>query len=82
MTNYEKYQLQWMIDHDVSIENFITDMCEFADEELASVGQCMCGSWSTGIYESYEAILNETGFSNGMCFVCEAEWNQNEREEM
>ena len=34
MTNYEKYQLQWMLDHDISLQDLIDEMYHYALCEL------------------------------------------------
>ena len=79
MTNYEKYQLQWMIDHDVSLDNLIEEMYDYALCELDEDYRYSISPASTAIEQTYNAIINDTGFAGGQMFACEREWENEER---
>lgn len=77
MTDYEKYQLEWMIDHNHSIREMITKIGEIAWEELTNDGGL---SYDKIIDEAFEIFESEQGFQNCELWVCEDEWKNNEGE--
>ena len=73
MTNYEKYQLQWMIDHNVSLDDLIEEMQDVATDDIRY--------WDTlhpydVIQDSFSAVIYDTGFAGGQMFACEREWQE------
>lgn len=62
MSDYEKYQLQWMIDHRITLHDLVTELEEmqrsFPDEPVNVL---------------YEAWEGDRGF-HGMIWACEDEW--------
>ena len=61
MTEYEKYQLKWMIDHGYSIRDMITRIGNVAWEELTNDGGL---SYDKIIDEAFEIFEEEQGFEN------------------
>lgn len=75
MTDYEKYQLQWMIDHGYSLTDLVNEIIPYANEVSsvephANLGYC--------IKEGFYDLANGSGF-NGELWVCEEEWETNEK---
>ena len=75
MTDYEKYQLQWMIDHGYSLTDLVNEIIPYANEVSsvephANLGYC--------IKEGFYDLANGRGF-NGELWVCEEEWETNEK---
>lgn len=75
MTEYEKYQLAWMIDHGYSLTDFVNELIPYANEissvePFANLGYC--------IKEGFYDLANGGGL-NGELWVCEAEWETNEK---
>lgn len=70
MTAYEKYQLQWMIDHKYSLKNLMDELTEYQkdtdDEPAATVSD---------IFHAWE---KDSGFC-GELWVCEQEWQECEK---
>lgn len=72
MTNYQRYQLEWMLDHNYSLEDLLNGLQEAqanADEEGAVPIRDLFGEWE----------FNH-GF-DGAIWVCEDEWNDSEAQE-
>lgn len=70
MTEYQKYQLRWMIDHDHSI-----------DELIDELSRCQM-DWAENnepVEEIYDAWLMNIGFC-GEIWACEAEWKDCEED--
>lgn len=63
MTDYQKYQLQWMMDHEISLEELIQEI-EAARQEFHP---------ETPLNEIFPEWENNTGFS-GQIWACENEW--------
>lgn len=63
MTNYQKYQLQWMIDHDHSIQELVREL-DSAREDFHPQESLM------EVFDEWEM---NTGFM-GQIWVCEEEW--------
>lgn len=68
MTDYQKYQLQWMIDHGYSLQDLIHELtdCQFSDPEYNDGTHipvsCLFDEWKANI-----------GFGSEI-WACEAEW--------
>lgn len=71
MTEYEKYQLKWMIDHGYSIRDMITRIDNVAWEELTNDGGL---SYDKIIDEAFEIFEEEQGFENGQIWDSEDKW--------
>jgi hypothetical protein len=70
MTDYQKFQLQWMIDHDHSIEELINEL-EKAEFDRGSY------ETFTDVYDRWEL---DAGFG-GEIWPCENEWKDAEGKE-
>lgn len=66
MSEYEKYQLQWMIDHGHSLKELIDelDLCQKDWDKYATVSD---------VFAAWENVI---GF-NGELWACEGEWLDN-----
>lgn len=71
MTEYEKYQLKWMIDNGYSIRDMITRIGKVAWEELTNDGGL---SYDKIIDEAFEIFEEEQGFENGQIWDSEDKW--------
>lgn len=67
MTEYQKFQLQWMIDHSYSLDDLIDGL-----------KKCQDMNPEESIKNSFFTWQNEIGFS-GSIWPCESEWNDCER---
>ena len=68
MTRYEKYQLQWMIDHDYSLDDLIKSIFEYGVDcqgDYAMEPE-LFGQWE-----------KDSGFGDEI-WACYAEWLENE----
>lgn len=70
MSEYEKYQLQWMIAHDHSLRSLIAELTEmqFSDPEDSD-------RISTPVSELFDEWVSDVGFGSEI-WVCEAEWRE------
>ena len=66
MTNYEKYQLQWMIDHNHSLNELIQELENYLNQELTEV--------KINLMQPFEEWELDNGF-NSEIYVCEEEYN-------
>ena len=78
MTEYEKYQLQWMIDHDHSIYDLIDRLGDIASDEIINDGDTALGRY---IDETFELLEWEQGFEGGEIWASKAEWEDYEGKE-
>ena len=65
MSEYQKYQLQWMIDHGFSLADLIQELDKLRDESDPD--------------ESLESIFADWEFGYGFgseIWACEAEWKE------
>lgn len=69
MTNYEKYQLQWMIDYNHSLNELIQELEDYINQDLTNVKINL-----TKVFDEWET---EVGF-NSKIYVCEEEYNDTE----
>lgn len=67
MTEYEKYQLRWMIEHGYSLEDFIRELKWYTKH----------GSNNDDLLTVFTDWQREYGF-NGEIYVCEEEYYDNE----
>ena len=65
MTEYQKYQLQWMIDHGFSLKDLIHELDELREESDPDMSlESIFADWEYGY-----------GFSSEI-WVCESEWEE------
>ena len=68
MTRYQKYQLQWMIDHDKSLDDLMNSMTEY-----------QYSGCEVPVVETVVDIFSEWEFNsgfNGEIWACHGEWWQ------
>lgn len=70
LTGYERYQLQWMIEHGYSLEDLFSRMDEIVEESYHSTDRPL-PSWA---YEDFEEI----GFKGAEIWPCQDEWEDND----
>lgn len=73
LTGYERYKLQWMIEHGYSLEELFSRMDEIVKESYHSTDRPL-PSWA---YEDFE----EVGFLGSEIWPCEDEWEDNDKDE-
>lgn len=73
MTDYQKYQLQWMIDHDHPIDELIAELTGYQFDSPQYVDDT-----SEPISEIYREWELDSGF-RGELWACEAEWETAEK---
>lgn len=65
ITEYQKYQLQWMIDHGFSLEDLIQELDKLREESDSDMSlESIFADWEYGY-----------GFGSEI-WVCEAEWEE------
>lgn len=70
MTNYEKYQLQWMLDHDYSLSDLVQGLMELQYDDPEDSDRI-----SQPITELFKEWVADVGFA-GTIWPCEAEWRE------
>lgn len=73
LTGYEKYQLEWMIQHGYSLKDLFSRLDEIVQESYPSTDRPL-PSWA---YEDFE----EVGFLGSEIWPCEDEWEDNDKDE-
>ena len=68
MNKYQKYQLQWMIDHGYSIQDLIRELTELQFEDPEDSDRI-----STPISELFNEWEHDVGFGSNI-WACEDEW--------
>lgn len=76
MTAYQKYQLQWMIDHGYSLDDLIQELTSMQYDDPEDSNRI-----STPISELYGEWVMDVGFGSEI-WVCEGEWEMSEKCEM
>lgn len=76
MTAYQKYQLQWMIDHGYSLDDLIQELTSMQYDDPEDSDRI-----STPISELYGEWVMDVGFGSEI-WVCEGEWGMSEKCEM
>lgn len=76
MSEYEKYKLQWMMEHDYSIKNLVDELTahQYADPEDSD-------HISTPVNELFAKWERDIGFGSEI-WACEAEWLECKRKEL
>ena len=70
MTEYQKYQLQWMINHGYSLDDLIQELANMQYDDPEDSDRI-----STPISELYDEWIMDVGFGSEI-WVCEDEWKQ------
>lgn len=69
MTIYEKYKLQWLIDHNYSINDLIQELEDYINQESSDI--------KINLSKAFEEWESNTGF-NSEIYVCEEEYYDTE----
>lgn len=69
MTNYEKYKLQWLIDHNYSLTNLIQELEDHLNQDLTDV--------KINLMQPFKEWETNVGFGSEI-YVCEEEYNDSE----
>ena len=67
MTDYQKYQLQWMIDHNHSLDELVSELVKYEKDRQPEDN-------SQDLYESW---VHDCGFGSEI-WACEEEWEDAE----
>ena len=68
MTDYQKYQLQWMIDHGYSLQDLMSELTSFQYDDPEDSDRI-----STPISELFDEWVADSGFGSEI-WACEEEW--------
>lgn len=69
MTNYEKYKLQWLIDHNYSLNDLIQELEDYINQESSDI--------KINLTKSFKEWESNIGF-NSEIYACEEEFNDAE----
>lgn len=69
MTNYEKYQLQWLIDHNHSLTELIQELEDYINQESSDI--------KINLSKAFKEWESDIGF-NSEIYACEKEFNNAE----
>lgn len=69
MTNYEKYQLQWLIDHNHSLTELIQELEDYINQESSDI--------KINLSKAFKEWKSDIGF-NSEIYACEEEFNDAE----
>ncbi len=72
MSNYDRYQLQWMISHGYSLRNLIEELTKIQQYDSEYGARI-----SIPISELYDEWVADVGFGSEI-WACEAEWREYE----
>lgn len=74
MSEYQKYQLEWLISHGFSLQDLMKELTElqYTDPEDSDM---IC----TPVSELFDEWATDIGFGSEI-WVCEDEWNEYERQ--
>lgn len=72
MTNYEKYQLQWLIDHNHSLTELIQELEDYINQEF-----WLSSDPKINLSKAFKEWEFNTGF-NSEIYVCEEEYYDTE----
>jgi len=70
MNEYEKYRLQWMLDHDYSLPDLLERLSDIAMNENLDEIQ----NPRVMLNEAFESLEYEQGFDNEEIWLCKDEW--------
>lgn len=71
MSAYEKYQLQWMIDHGYTLKNLIEELQNLQYEDPEDSDRI-----STPVEELFDEWETDIGFGGSMIWACRKEWEE------
>lgn len=75
MTDYQKYQLQWMLDRNYSLEDLINELQEIQEDINLSPSNESQLQTIRYIFSEFENI----GFAGAELWACEDEWKNNDK---
>lgn len=75
MTDYQKYQLQWMLDHNYSLEDLINRLQEIQENINLNPSNESQLQTIKYIFSEFE----NTGFTGAALWACEDEWKNNDK---
>lgn len=76
LKGYERYQLEWMIEHGYSLRNLMEKIAVIINDEL-----CVEENAQVFINEAFDILENETGFVESEIWACKDEWENEEYED-
>lgn len=71
LREYERYKLQWMIEHGYSLDDLMDKIADIINEEL-NVGE----NAHVFVNEAFDILQNEEGFERSEIWSCEDEWDR------
>lgn len=72
MTNYEKYKLQWLIDHNHSLNDLIQELEDYINQEF-----WLSSDPKINLSKAFKEWESDIGF-NSEIYACEEEFNDAE----
>lgn len=72
MTNYEKYKLQWLIDHNYSLTDLIQELEDYINQEF-----WLSSDPKINLSKAFKEWESDIGF-NSEIYACEEEFNDAE----
>lgn len=69
MTSYQKYKLQWLIDHNYSLDDLIQELEDYINQESSNI--------KINLSKVFEEWESDIGF-NSEIYACEEEFNDAE----
>lgn len=69
MTPYQKYKLQWLIDHNYSLDNLIQELEDYINQESSDI--------KINLSKAFEEWQSDIGFKSEI-YACEEEFNDAE----
>lgn len=71
---YEMYKLHWMLNHGVTLSDYLDGIAKSADEVEMDENPKKRTPREQLIYDAEDYFVYETGFENGSCYVCKKEF--------
>lgn len=69
MTSYQKYKLQWLIDHNYSLDDLIQELEDYINQESSDI--------KINLSKAFEEWESDIGFKSEI-YACEEEFNDAE----
>lgn len=69
MTPYQKYKLQWLIDHNYSLDDLIQELEDYINQESSDI--------KINLSKAFEEWESDIGFKSEI-YACEEEFNDTE----
>ena len=76
-SNYQNYQLQWMIDHNYSLNDLIDSLNEYINENSEEYITTIENKPHINLYNVFKDWEYDSGFNQDL-YVCEDEFYQNQ----